>query len=54
VLSQEGRPLTYSSEKLSGAKLKYSVYKLELYAIGKALQPWQHYLYREFVLFSDH
>jgi RNase H-like domain found in reverse transcriptase/Reverse transcriptase (RNA-dependent DNA polymerase)/Integrase zinc binding domain/Integrase core domain len=55
VLSQEGRPVAYYSEKLSGAKLNYSVYELELYAIVKALQHWRHYLlHREFVLFSDH
>ena len=55
VLSQDGRPVAFYSEKLGGAKLLYSVYDLELYAIVRSLQHWRHYLIqREFVLYSDH
>ena len=33
VLSQEGRPITYFSEKLNNAKRKYSIYDQEFYVI---------------------
>lgn len=33
VLSQEGRPMAFFSEKLNEAKKKYSTYDLELYAL---------------------
>ena len=55
VLSQDGRPITFYSEKLSEARRKWSTYKLELYAVFRALKVWEHYLVQqEFVLFSDH
>jgi hypothetical protein len=55
VLSQEGRPIAFYSEKLSEACQKWSTYKLELYAVFRALKVWEHYLVqREFILFSDH
>ena len=38
VLLQEGRPVAYFSEKLSGSKLKYSTYDKEFYAIVRALE----------------
>ena len=44
VLSQEGHPVTYFSEKLNGAKLKYSTYDQEFYAVIQALRHWRHYL----------
>ena len=44
VLSQEGRPITYFSEKLNDAKRKYSIYDQEFYAIVQALKKWRHYL----------
>jgi hypothetical protein len=54
VLSQEDRPIAYFSEKLNEAKLKYSTYDKELYAIIQALRKWRHYLIpKEFVLYSD-
>jgi len=43
VLTQEGRPLAYFSEKLNEAKRKYSTYDKEFYAIVKALEHWRHY-----------
>ncbi|XP_057469634.1 uncharacterized protein LOC130758701 [Actinidia eriantha] len=55
VLMQEGRPIAYFSEKLSGAALNYPTYDKELYALVRALETWRHYLWhREFVIHTDH
>jgi hypothetical protein len=55
VLLQEGKPVAYFSEKLSGASLRYSTYDKELYALVRTLQTWQHYLWpHEFIIHSDH
>ncbi|KAK8934500.1 hypothetical protein KSP39_PZI014301 [Platanthera zijinensis] len=55
VLSQEGRPVAFYSEKLNDAKTRYSTYDLEFFAIVQALRHWRHYLIqREFVLNTDH
>ena len=55
VLSQEGRPVAFYSEKLSDARQKWSTYELELYAVVQALRHWRHYLIqREFILYTDH
>ncbi|XP_019059089.1 PREDICTED: uncharacterized protein LOC104822532 [Tarenaya hassleriana] len=55
VLMQEGRPIAYFSEKLNGATLNYPTYDKELYALVRALQTWQHYLWpKEFVVHTDH
>ena len=44
ILSQEGRPVAYFSEKLNDEKQKYFVYDQEFYAIIQALKKWRHYL----------
>lgn len=55
VLSQEGKPVAFFSEKLNHARTRYSTYDKEFYAIVRALNHWRHYLiYKEFILFSDH
>jgi hypothetical protein len=55
VLMQEGRPIAYFSEKLSGAALNYPTYDKEVYALVRALENWQHYLWpKEFVIHTDH
>ena len=55
VLSQEGRPIEFFSEKLSEARRKWSTYEQELYAIFRACQQWEHYLIqKEFLLHFDH
>uniref|UniRef100_A0A2N9IAJ9 Integrase catalytic domain-containing protein n=1 Tax=Fagus sylvatica TaxID=28930 RepID=A0A2N9IAJ9_FAGSY len=55
VLSQEGKPIAYFSEKLNGPKLNYSTYDLEFYAIVQTIKHWAYYLaYREFLLNTDH
>ncbi|PKI34308.1 hypothetical protein CRG98_045306 [Punica granatum] len=41
---KEKRPITYFSEKPSGAASNYSTYDKELYALVRALKTWQHYL----------
>ena len=55
MLIQEDRPIAYFSEKLSGSTLNYFVYDKELYALVRALEIWQHYLWpKEFAIHSDH
>ena len=55
VLMQEGRPIAYFSEKLNGAALKYPTYDKELYALMRALENWQHYLWpKQFVIHTNH
>ena len=55
VLSQENHPVALFIEKLNDAKLRYSTYDKEFYAVVQALRYWRHYLLpHEFVLFSDH
>lgn len=55
ILLQEKRPISYFSEKLSGAKLNYSNYDREFYAIVRALDHWSHYLRpKPFMLHFDH
>jgi len=55
VLSQEGRPIDFFSDKLNEAKHKYFVYDQELYAIVQALKKWRHCLLpKEIVLYTDH
>ena len=38
LLMQEGRPIAYFSEKLSGPTLNYSVYDNELYELVRSLE----------------
>jgi hypothetical protein len=53
-LSQEDRPIEYFREKLNEAKVKFSTYDKEFYAIIQALKKWRHYLIpKEFILYSD-
>jgi hypothetical protein len=55
VLMQEGQPIAYFSEKLSGAALNYPTYDKELYTLVRALETWQHYLWpKEFVIHTNH
>src|SRR6266540_3977258 len=55
VLIQEGKPVAYFSEKLSGPVLNYSTYDKELYALVRSLETWQHYLWpKKFVIHSGH
>ncbi|XP_043687813.1 uncharacterized protein LOC122639038 [Telopea speciosissima] len=55
VLSQEGRPIAFFSEKLNEARQKWSTYEQELLAIVRSFQTWEHYLLpKEFVIYTDH
>jgi hypothetical protein len=54
VLIQDDRPIKYFSEKLNEAKVKYSTYDKEFYAVIQALKKWRHYLVnKEFVFYND-
>ncbi|PKU64661.1 hypothetical protein MA16_Dca014515 [Dendrobium catenatum] len=54
VLSQEGRPIVYLSEKLCPSRQRWSAYEQELYALVRALKQWEHYLlHQEFILCTD-
>ncbi|KAM1745565.1 hypothetical protein ACFX11_012296 [Malus domestica] len=54
VISQEGRPFTFYSERLSKARKKWSTYELEFYVVVRVLKVWEHYLIqREFILYID-
>jgi len=51
VLIQEGRLLSYFSEKLSESRRKYSTYDKEFFAIIRAHEHWTLYLIaNEFIL----
>ena len=55
VLMQDKRPIAFFSEKLSEASLKHPTYDKEIYALVRALETWQHYLWpREFMIHTDH
>jgi len=54
ILMQDRRPIAYFSEKLNGATLNYPTYNKELYALVRALETRQHYLWpKEFVIHWD-
>jgi hypothetical protein len=55
VLSQEGKPIAFFSEKLNDSRRKYSTYDKEFYTLVRSLEHWNHYLLsKEFILHSDH
>lgn len=55
VLSQNSKPVAYFSEKLNGAKMRYSTYDVEFYALVQSLKHWYHYLiHNDFILYSNH
>ena len=43
ILSQEGKLVSFFSEKLNDAKKKYFVYDQGFYAIAQSLKKWRHY-----------
>ena len=54
ILSQDGKLVAFSSEKLNETKPKYSSYDLEMYALVQTLKRWRHYLLpKEFVVYTD-
>jgi len=54
VLNQERQPIAFFSEKLNKAKLRYSTYDKEFYAIFQAIKYSSYYLaYKEFILHTD-
>ncbi|GKU99803.1 hypothetical protein SLEP1_g12594 [Rubroshorea leprosula] len=55
VLIQERQRIAFFSEKLTGAALNYPTYDKEMYALVRALETWQHYLWpKEFMIHTDH
>ena len=53
VFSQEGRPISFLSEKLNEAKKKYSSYDFKIYALVQSLKKWRHYiLSKEFIVYT--
>ncbi|KAL0641682.1 hypothetical protein Bca4012_102537 [Brassica carinata] len=55
IKKSDKKPIAYFSEKLGGATLNYPTYDKELYALVRALQVWQHYLWpKEFVIHTYH
>ena len=54
VLSQEGQPIAFLSEKLNDAKKKYGTSDKEIYVIVETLKQWRHHLlYREIIILID-
>ena len=55
VLSQEGHPIAFYSEKLNDTRQRYSTYDMEFYALIQTIKHWHPYLiHREFILYTDH
>ena len=55
ILSQEGHLITYFNEKLCDARMRYSTYDKEFYAVVQSLRYWRHYLLpKEFIIFFVH
>ena len=55
VLTQEGRPVAFTSRKLRIHEKNYPTHDLELLAVIHALKLWRHYLLgRKFRLVTDH
>ena len=55
VLTQEGPPLAFFSEKLRESRRKYSIYDKEFYAIVRSFEHWSYYLVAsEVILHLDH
>lgn len=55
VLMQEGRPLAFTSQQLSGRNLGQSTYEKEMMAILHAVETWRPYfLGRRFQIRTDH
>lgn len=55
VLCQLGQPVAFFSEKIAGARGRYSTYDVELYVVVQVIKHWRHYLFhKEFVLLNDH
>lgn len=55
VLSQEGHPIVFFSEKLSKSRKNMSTYGLEFYVVVQALRDRRHYLLgKVFIIYSNH
>lgn len=55
VLTQEGHPIVFYSEKLGEGRRHWTTYEVELYAIVRACKNWEPYLLQQdFIIRSDH
>ncbi|KAF4678527.1 hypothetical protein FOZ60_016486, partial [Perkinsus olseni] len=57
VLQQEGRPLSFFSQSLSGPQLRWHTFEKEGFALFRALQKFRHYVLGHglvVTIFSDH
>lgn len=55
VLSQEGHPVAFHSEKLSMGRRNWTTYEQELYAVVRTCKTWESYLIQnEFIVQTDH
>jgi hypothetical protein len=54
VLSQEARPIEYSSDKLNDARRRYSISDQDLYSIIQDLKRWTHYFFPKYFVFYTH
>ena len=45
ILSQEGKPVAFFSEKIGGSRERYNTYEVELYAVMQAIKQWRHYFF---------
>ena len=55
VLTQQGNPVAYHSEKLSNTVQKYPTYDKEMYSIVQDFRRWKHYILgKETIIHIDH
>lgn len=55
ILVQEGKPIFYHYENISGAILNYPTYDKEMYALVQAIKKWKYYLMgKEIIIHTDH
>ncbi len=55
VITQDNRPIAFFSRKLSGAQSKYTVTKLELFAILETLKEFNGMLWgQRIIVYTDH
>ena len=55
VSYQDGQPITFFSEKLNEARLRYSTYDKEFYTFVQVIKHYSYYLAcKEFILHTYH
>lgn len=55
ALSQNRKPISFYSEKVSGPRLNYNTYDIKYYVVVQEVKHWRHFLFHyEFILYSYH